>query len=421
MNKPRVILKFGGTSVFTLAHWNAIAHVTRSRLALGQHPVLACSAATGISQHLEALCDATRQGPFEAPLQAIREDYLNLAQELGVDGPRLLERYFKRLDHWASDLAQKDEVGPAERACFIAVGEVMVTKLGVAFLQAEGINATWRDARSLLSAHCNPTQDRALQHLLAKDIVTLTQGSIARNVHGATVLFQGGSDTAAACLAAKLGAKHVMKWTDVPGVFTADPRRVPSARLLTRLSYSEAKAIAHSGAHVLSPGSIAPLHTHGIALHIRGINTPDTEGTVIVPDPKSEPTRAQVVAISLLQGITLVAIRPSHRWYAVEFLAQVCAELAHSAYCIRFVATSTAGVTLSIGPDPGKPADPDSLRDLLFDLCPPDRIQVVPSCAAVNLVGRHLGAIPDGLGPALEALRGQVEILATHASHDTSR
>ena len=75
--------------------------------------------------------------------------------------------------------------------------------------------------------------------------VVLTQGFIARNLRGETVLLgRGGSDTSAAYFAASLEARRLEIWTDVPGMFTADPRKVPSARLLIALHYDEAQELA---------------------------------------------------------------------------------------------------------------------------------------------------------------------------------
>src|SRR5690606_23076375 len=79
----------------------------------------------------------------------------------------------------------------------------------------------------------------------------LTQGFIARHGDGGTaVLGRGGSDTSAACFGARLGAQRVEIWTDVPGMFSANPREVPEARLLARLDYAEAQEIATTGAKV---------------------------------------------------------------------------------------------------------------------------------------------------------------------------
>ena len=87
---------------------------------------------------------------------------------------------------------------------------------------------------------------------------------------GDTVLLgRGGSDTSAAIFAAKVGASRLEVWTDVPGMFTANPRDVPGARLLRSLDYDEAQELATTGAKVLHPRCIAPVRAAGIPLHTR--------------------------------------------------------------------------------------------------------------------------------------------------------
>src|SRR3546814_7676237 len=115
----------------------------------------------------------------------------------------------------------------------------------------------------------------------------LTQGFIARHADGGTaILGRGGSDTSAAYFGALLGAQRVEIWTDVPGLFSANPRVVPDARLLTRLDYAEAQEIATTGAKVLHPRSIKPCRDAGVPLAILDTEHPERPGTSI--DGKGE-------------------------------------------------------------------------------------------------------------------------------------
>src|SRR5690606_40352004 len=93
--------------------------------------------------------------------------------------------------------------------------------------------------------------------LAARGGMFITQGFIARNASGGAVLLgRGGSDTSAGCFGAMLKAECVEIWTDVPGMFSANPRVVPEARLLARLDYEEAQEIATTGAKVLHPRAL---------------------------------------------------------------------------------------------------------------------------------------------------------------------
>src|SRR5690606_10829571 len=140
-----------------------------------------------------------------------------------------------------------------------AMGELMSTKLGAAYLESQGIRTQWIDARDFLrsadspqhpearrylAATCHFSPDAALQDYLEQHPadVYLTQGFIAGNEDGETLLLgRGGSDTSASYFAAKLEARRLEIWTDVPGMFSANPHEIPSARLLRQLDYDEAQ------------------------------------------------------------------------------------------------------------------------------------------------------------------------------------
>src|SRR5699024_4678268 len=149
-------------------------------------------------------------------------------------------------------------------ARILAQGELMSTRLGAAYLNAKGIDTHWQDAREILqstpqknvaekaqilSAICSIEADQALQEKMGvSGKVILSQGFIASDVEGETVLLgRGGSDVSAAYMAAKLSAKRLEIWTDVPGLFSANPQDISSARLLRELSYEEAQEIATNG------------------------------------------------------------------------------------------------------------------------------------------------------------------------------
>ena len=136
---------------------------------------------------------------------------------------------------------------------------------------------------SMLSATCNFAPDAALDaQLQALAPIVITQGFIASDEDGNTVLLgRGGSDTSAAYLAAKLRAQRLEIWTDVPGMFSANPRSTPTARLLRALHYDEAQEIATSGAKVLHPRCILPARQYRIPLHVYATQAPELEGTVL--------------------------------------------------------------------------------------------------------------------------------------------
>ena len=319
----------------------------------------------------------------------------------------------------------------------MAFGELMSTRLGAAWLESLGISTTWLDARSCLVAREDPAEHGARAYLSAtcdfeRDepliahlgsapgaaMITpvITQGFIARNGEGQTVLLgRGGSDTSAAYFAARLGAARCEIWTDVPGLFTANPSLILSARLLRALDYDEAQEIASMGAKVLHPRSIPPLRRHGIPLHVLCTDRPEAPGTVI--SSVGAPGGPQVKAISSRNGITLVSMETVGMWQEVGFLARAFTAFARHGLSIDSVSTSETNVTVSL--DPGAnvlaPALLDHLLRDLGQFCEP---RVISPTASLSLVGRGIRAILHELGPVLEAFEELKVHLVTQSASD---
>ena len=430
---PWVVLKFGGTSVSTPERWATLAGLARQRLEEGLCPLVVCSALSGISNHLEALLAAAVAGRHEEPLAAIERRHLELGAELGVDAGEILRGDFDELSRLALAASLLREAGPALKARIMAFGELMSTRLGAAFLQSRGMAASWLDARTALvaredpqvhgaraylSATCGFDRDEALIAQLGglPAQVVITQGFIARNAEGQTVLLgRGGSDTSAAYFAARLGAARCEIWTDVPGLFTANPALLPSARLLRALDYDEAQEIASMGAKVLHPRSLPPLRRHGIPLHVLCTGRPEAPGTVI--SAVGPATGPQVKAISSRSGITLVAMDTVGMWQEVGFLARAFAVFARHGLSIDSVSTSETNVTVSL--DPGANVlDPAALSSLLRDLSAVCEPRVIAPTASLSLVGRGIRAILHELGPVLEAFEELKVHLMTQSASD---
>ncbi|HEY3444750.1 MAG TPA: bifunctional aspartate kinase/diaminopimelate decarboxylase [Myxococcales bacterium] len=428
-----VVLKFGGTSVATPERWRTILEQAKAREAEGLVPVVVCSAVTKMTDLLGKLVDEAAQGRHAGPLAQLHERHAELARGLGVDleaaiGPELAE-----LERLALGAGLLRDAGPRVRARVMAMGEILSTKLGAAFMTKEGLPTEWVDARTcfvseaeenrseahrLLNATVNDDADPALAERFAKTgaACLITQGFIARDKDGNTVLLgRGGSDTSASYFAAKLGALRCEIWTDVPGIFTADPRLIPAALLVRQCSYGEAQEIASMGAKVLHPRCIAPCRRHRIPIEIRWTERPEVEGTRIVGGEKAG--AGQVKALSHKKGVTLVSMETQGMWQQVGFLADVFACFKAHGLSVDLVSTSEMNVTASLDAA-ANTLDDATLAALHADLSKFCRARLLRGCAAVSLVGRKLRALLPQLGPALAVFEDQPIHLVSQASSD---
>lgn len=429
---PWVVLKFGGTSVSSVANWKNVAGVLRDRLAEGLRPVVVHSALSGITDRLEQLLSLALSGEWQPVMEQIELRHRDLARDLGTVASPDLEEQFKRLRQIAAGISLVGEVSERLHARVMAQGELMATRLGAAFLASQGLDAQWVDVRtvlkaeprrnastrsSYLSATCAYEPDTELQQRWSSPgTVWVTQGFIASDDKGDTVLLgRGGSDTSASYLAAKLQARRLEIWTDVPGMFSANPRSVPTARLLRALEYDEAQEIASSGAKVLHPRCIMPVKQYGIPLYVYATQTPQLQGTVITTHGGN--VAAQVKAVTIKKNITLVSMETVGMWHSVGFLADAFQVYKDHGISIDLVSTSETSVTVSLDPA-ANTLTKAALDALTVDLGKICRVQVIGPCAAVSLVGRNIRAILHRLGDALELFEEQKIYLVTQAAND---
>lgn len=415
------------------ARWETIAAQVDAAVTAGVRPLVVCSALSGISDQLEAVIERAPRGEHTEEVEAIGERHRALAEDLGVDAEKLLAEEFEKLEQFARGASLIGEVSPRLHARIMALGELMSTRLGAAFLQRRGTDVGWCDARSLLrarrrahepvqrrflSATCPFDDDPELRRALDErpQPALLTQGFIASDKQDRTVLLgRGGSDTSAAYLAAKLGAQRLEIWTDVPGLFTANPRRVPRARLLRRLDYDEAQELATMGATVLHPRCIPPVRERGIPLKVRCTPDPELESTVI--SSKSGDEEARVKAISAKKGIRAISMDTLGMWQQVGFLADVFQTFKRHGLSIDLVATSEANVTVTLDPT-ANALEPEVLQRLLDDLDDVCTARVVDGCAVVSLVGRKIRSNLSQLAPALQLFEEQEIHLVSQAASD---
>lgn len=440
-----VVLKFGGTSVSSVERWRAIGERVRERIDEGLHPIVVCSALSGVTSALDVLVDEAADGASGtgAGLDAIRDRHTAFAAELGLDASHpAVQRVaadLAEVERWIVGVGLVGEASPRVRARVLATGERMSTRLGAAWLAAQGIDARWLDARDLLtstpepdaddarrflSAHVDAAPDPALVARLAAEPVVITQGYVARDAAGDTVVLgRGGSDTSAAILAARVGAARCEIWTDVPGMFTADPHKLPAARLLESLDYAEAQEIATMGAKVLHPRCLPPVRQQGIPLEVRCTALPTLRGTRIGRDGPGAPGggagggAAQVKAIAVRKGLVLVSMATLGMWQQVGFLARAFGVFANLGLSVDVVSTSETEVTATL--DPGaNTLDGRVLDRLVAGLSSSCRARVLTGCASISLVGRGIRGILHQLAPVLELFEEHRVHLVSQAASD---
>jgi aspartokinase/homoserine dehydrogenase 1 len=317
--------KFGGTSVGDADRIAAVARIARDASS-GCRLVLVASAMAGVTDQLVAAGTAAARGDRDEGLRlldAVRTRHLDALDRLGVTDAEEVGAEIRRLAAEVADLiravAHLHELTPRTRDDIIAAGEKLSVRLVTAALKRIGAAAGFVDADTFLETDdrfgeanalmgiSDRTIAAALNPRLARGEIAVVTGFCGRAPDGATTtLGRGGSDLSATLIAAALRADEVTIWTDVDGVFTADPKVVPGARVIRQLNFREAAEMSYYGAKVLHQRTMIPVASLGIPVRTRNSFAPEAQGTVI--DGRVTPGSHPVKAVTAVRDQCLLSI-----------------------------------------------------------------------------------------------------------------
>jgi len=324
-------MKFGGTSMGSADRIRVAAHLASTEQA--RRPVAIVVSA--MSKITDLLLDSLRKA--EAGDQADLDQNLKLLSQRHTQACKELlppERHEKTL---ADVEALVDEFGRIAQGMLmlgerpprsvdeaIAIGERLSACLMAEFLESQGVparavNAAHVIATDAVFSNATPlmdqTRERAAQvlsPLLTAGVMPVITGFNGSTLDGRpTTLGRGGSDFSASIIAAALDAQELWIWTDVDGIMSADPRLVPTAKVLDEVTYAEAAELAYNGAKVLHPRTLAPLAERLIPVWSKNSFAPEKPGTRIVPKLSSMPGSMGAHAVTSMADVTLVSIEPA--------------------------------------------------------------------------------------------------------------
>lgn len=422
-----VVMKFGGTSVEDAAAIRRVIGIVQSRLQ-GQ-PVVVVSALAKVTDQLLEAGKAAAGGHLGAALASVRSIYVRherLADEL-MDGAHgeldgKLREEFRALESLLHDVATSRQLDAQTQDRLLSFGECFSSWLVEDALSHGGINAAHVDARKCivtdaLHGRAAPLWDETssriqdyLSPLLEAGQVPVLGGFIAATVEGVpTTLGRGGSDFSASILAAALGAARVEIWTDVDGMMTADPKLCPDARVIRRMSFDEAAELAHFGAKVLHPATIAPAMRDNIPVYVLNSRNPEGEGTEIAARARSG---GLVSAITAKRNVAAVEVE-SPRAIDSELLRQVYAAFAERSCPVDLMATSMGRMSLLVGSTAALPA-------VAADLHGVASVRWENHKALVYLVGENIRRQPEVASRVFAALSDlDVRVFCQGASDQT--
>lgn len=320
------VVKFGGTSVANADNIKLVLNIVTQK-AEKEPIVVVVSALSKVTDLLllAATKAAQNDESFKEIVQEIEKKHLDTLKQLipVSDQSRFLSHIKRIINHLETLLDGcflLGELSPRTADTILSFGELLSSFIiSEAFKQHMG-NATYKDSRELIKTNANFSkasvnfeQSNALiQEFFSNQpaSVTVLPGFIGSTPEGiTTTLGRGGSDYTAAIYAAALDVEELEIWTDVNGMYTANPKIVKQAHPIAKISYQEAMELSHFGAKVLYPPTIQPVLQKNIPILIKNTFEPEAEGTFISNTVTSN--GSPVRGISHIEGITLITLEGS--------------------------------------------------------------------------------------------------------------
>lgn len=321
------VMKFGGTSVANAENMKKVvdivsAAVDRDRTILVLSAISGCTDTLIRTGHLASQRDES----YKSLIDSLQRQHHEIIRELlpiekHEDSTQACDSLFEYLRGIAQGVFLLGELSSASLDAIQGIGELLSTKIIATKLASIGISTKWIDSRDIIRTYSRGgknivdtdiTYSNVRKMIDSNPITSLfvLPGFIASDRHGKmTTLGRGGSDYTASLYAVGSKARILEIWTDVPGMMTANPKTVPTARTIGHISYRAALELSHFGAKVIYPPTIQPVVAEGIPIYVKDTFSPSAPGTLIENDPPRGKER--LIGISNSDNIALISLEGS--------------------------------------------------------------------------------------------------------------
>ena len=358
------VLKFGGSSVANAENIERVVNIIRQR-SEGEKTIAVVSALGGITDILLNCGTMAAEGneAYKEQLQVIEARHMETVKALiPVTLQSRILSYIKtqcnELEDIFNGIFLLKELSSATKDRIASYGELLSSHILVSRLLSLNADAEWKDARELIMTDSNytaatvdvtVTNNQVYQYFSRNNHkVTIIPGFIAVDSNKrTTTLGRGGSDYTAAIIAAAVNADKVEIWTDVSGMMTADPRLVPTAKAIARISYQEAMELSHFGAKVIYPPTIQPVMKKEIPVWIKNTFKPEDEGTLI--ESVSPHNGKNIRGISSVNEIVLLSLEGSGMIGIPGFSKRLFEALSHEKINVILITQGSSEHSICVG------------------------------------------------------------------------
>lgn len=373
------------------------------------------------------------QPEFNVTVDLIRSEHMNAAKA-SVRNPEILQELEDEIDRdcdWLRSFlfaAQViDEISPRSRDSIIGFGERLGCKLMTAVLRDQGIDAEYVSLEDIIPV--SEDSDTVPEGSLNQAFYDSVAVAVGERIKGCTPrvpvvtgffghvpgsllrqVGRGYTDLLSALLAVGLEASELQIWKEVDGIFTADPRKVPTARLIPIISPDEAAELTYYGSEVVHPFTMEQVIRRKIPIRIKNVESPLGGGTVIHPDPDIEasqddgevpvamlpglsPSNDELrrnkrlpTAVTIKERIVVLNVNSNRKSVSHGFLAGIFGTLDRFGVVVDLISTSEVHVSMAIEDNLSK----TTMERLVRELKKSGTVSVHREMAILSLVGQHM-------------------------------
>ncbi|KAJ1756016.1 Aspartokinase [Coemansia sp. RSA 2167] len=438
-DKPILVLKFGGTSVGKFVQ-NICSQIIPDLL--NTHRVIVvCSARStdvktkGTTTRLVKAADTVlgeSAGSHQQIVRDILDDHLE-ATEMNIKDEDIkrelsqsLTEVCRRLQVFLEAAEVINEVSPKSKDVIVGTGEKLACEYVAAVLKDQGVDATYVNMEKAVDRHFDASHlDQTFYDYLSQRFATIVNacGSSVPVVTGyfgpcpGSILYsigRGYTDLTAALIAVGVGAQELQVWKEVDGIFTADPRKVPTARLLKIITPEEAAELTYYGSEVIHPFTMEQVIRAAIPIRIKNVQNPDGAGTVIFPDLLSRPasavgsgepspamntpelllengymldlSRRHPTAVTIKDDITVINIHSNRKSVSHGFFARIFSILDKYGITVDLISTSEVHVSMALS----NSVIERNLQPAIQELSLLGAVDILQNMAILSLVGKQM-------------------------------
>ncbi|GLR18913.1 bifunctional aspartate kinase/homoserine dehydrogenase I [Portibacter lacus] len=414
------VLKFGGSSVKDADRIKLVIDILKNQK---EKYTVVFSALGGVTDMLISMSESAAEGnsDYLKDFATFKERHIEVAKALlnktiqkkVIKG---LEGNFLELQNILEGIKLLLEATPRTMDYVLSFGERNSAYIIANALTQRGVEADYLDARKIIKTDKNfgsaavkfkETNKSIKEHYDKNDNVQVVTGFIASHTGGlTTTLGRGGSDYTAAILGAALKTKCIEIWTDVDGILTADPRKVPEAFTIPIVTYEEAMEMSHFGAKVIYPPTIQPALKAKIPVYIKNTFNPSHDGSLI--SNKKDKNNKPVKGISSISNIALLSLQGTGMFGVPGTAGRLFSSLARESINIILITQGSSEHSISFAIQPKEVKKAVNVIEKEFEheirSGSVDKVKREEDLSVIAIIGEHMRETPGIAGRLFKSL-----------------